>query len=80
MIYTIQSELLQVSIKQKGMELCSIKNRIDETEYLWQGDPSFWTGQAPILFPIIGLLDNSIHGKGLQFLSMVLLGIQNKPW
>lgn len=66
MIYTIQSELLQVSIKQKGMELCSIKNRIDEKEYLWQGNPSFWTGQAPILFPIIGLLkDNStmIHGK-----------------
>ena len=46
MIYTIQSELLQVSITKKGMELCSIKNRIDETEYLWQRGPFFldWAG------------------------------------
>ncbi len=25
-------------------------------EYLWQGDSRYWTGQAPVLFPIIGAL------------------------
>lgn len=25
-------------------------------EYLWQGDPAYWSGQAPICFPITGAL------------------------
>ncbi len=58
MKYTIESETLEVSVKQKGMELCSFKSKISGKEYLWQGDPQFWTGQAPILFPIIGALKN----------------------
>jgi galactose mutarotase-like enzyme len=58
MQYTIESESLQVSIAQKGMELCSIKTKATGKEHLWQGDPQFWTGQAPILFPNIGALKN----------------------
>lgn len=58
MHYTIESESLRVSVKHKGMELSSITSKITGQEYLWQGDPQFWTGQAPILFPIIGALKN----------------------
>lgn len=25
-------------------------------ELLWQGDPKFWSGQAPVLFPIVGAM------------------------
>lgn len=56
MHYSIESELLQVSVTHKGMELSSLKSKITNQEYLWQGDPQFWTGQAPILFPVIGAL------------------------
>ncbi len=56
MHYTIASESLRVSVKLKGMELNSIQSKSTGQEYLWQGDPQFWTGQAPILFPIIGAL------------------------
>ncbi len=48
------------------MELSSLKSKITGQEYLWQGNPEFWTGQAPILFPIIGMLKDgktSFHGK-----------------
>ncbi|WP_035455571.1 aldose 1-epimerase family protein [Algoriphagus terrigena] len=58
MHYTIESESLQVSVKHKGMELSSIISKINGQEHLWQGDPQFWTGQAPILFPNIGALKN----------------------
>lgn len=58
MHYTIESESLRVSVQLKGMELSSITSKITGQEYLWQGDPQFWTGQAPILFPIIGALKN----------------------
>ena len=35
--------------------LSSIKDK-DGTEYLWQGDARYWSGQAPVLFPICGSL------------------------
>lgn len=38
------------------MELCSIRSLSSDKEFLWHGDPQIWNGQAPILFPIIGLL------------------------
>src|SRR5690606_2340416 len=60
MQYTIESEILQVSVNHKGMELSSIKSKTTGHEHLWQGDPQFWTGRAPILFPNIGAIK---HGK-----------------
>lgn len=56
MTYTLESDSLQVQINHRGMEICSIKNKETEIEYLWQGDPAVWAGQAPILFPIVGAL------------------------
>ncbi len=66
MHHTIESTLLRVQVNLKGMELSSIQSKASGQEYLWQGDPQFWTGQAPILFPIIGALKDgktSFAGK-----------------
>lgn len=38
------------------MEISSIKSKLTGQEYLWQGDPEHWNGQAPVLFPIVGAL------------------------
>jgi galactose mutarotase-like enzyme len=53
---TITNGKLTVSVKPLGAELGSIRSA-DGTEYLWQGDPSVWKGQAPILFPTVGKLN-----------------------
>jgi galactose mutarotase-like enzyme len=45
---------LTVGAKSFGGQLTSIKK--GNLEYLWQGDPKWWHGQAPILFPIVGSL------------------------
>lgn len=47
-------------MRDHGAELRSIKERADETEYLWRGDPSWWKYSAPLLFPIVGKL---VDGK-----------------
>ena len=52
-LITIQNEQLQVTIASKGAEIQSVRNR-NGNELLWQGDPAFWTGRAPVLFPICG--------------------------
>lgn len=55
MEYELKNKHLCVRISDTGAELFSIKTP-DETEYLWQGDPAFWSGRAINLFPIVGKL------------------------
>lgn len=65
----LESKLLTVKFKQKGAEICSIKGKKTNTEYIWQADPAFWGKHAPILFPFVGRLkeDTYIHqGKKYQ--------------
>lgn len=47
---------MQISVSHKGAELTSLV--ANGREYLWQGDPEFWGRRAPILFPIVGKLDD----------------------
>ncbi|MBP3371978.1 MAG: aldose 1-epimerase family protein [Clostridia bacterium] len=59
----IKSAELVVKSKTAGAELTSIV--ADGIEYLWQGDPNFWGGQAPVCFPIVGSLrDNRANCSG----------------
>lgn len=51
---TIRSERLSASIRLHGAELCSLRDEASGREFLWQGDPSVWDGQSPLLFPVIG--------------------------
>ena len=62
----IANEHLRVEIAARGAELRSIRTP-DGAEWLWNGDPAFWTGRSPLLFPVIGRSpDNhvSIGGSG----------------
>lgn len=55
MLTTIQSNDLIVTVSARGAELQSIKTG-DGTEYLWQGDPAYWTSHAPNIFPYVARL------------------------
>ena len=54
MKYTIKSREISAVLGLEGAMLNSLKK--DGIEYLWQGDPAFWAGQAPVCFPIVGVL------------------------
>ncbi|PCJ65494.1 MAG: aldose epimerase [Bacteroidetes bacterium] len=55
--FSIKNEYLEIRVKRKGAELCSVINN-NGTEFIWQaGD--VWPRHAPNLFPIVGsLLDH----------------------
>ena len=55
MVIEVKSDQLTVQFNTLGGALSSIKDR-DGIEYLWQGDATYWSGQAPVLFPICGSL------------------------
>ena len=68
MYYTIENEFLTAQINDFGAELHSLKSKTDGHEYIWQGDPAVWSGQAPVLFPIIGrLLDDQYRYNGKTY-------------
>ena len=53
---TISSNRLSAEVDPLGAELVRLTTR-DGHELLWDGDAAFWTGHAPILFPIVGMLN-----------------------
>ena len=55
-MHTIKNKFLQVSVKETGAELCSIKSVNSGKEYVWQANPEVWSSHAPNLFPVIGCL------------------------
>jgi len=54
-LVTLSSAVLSCSIDRLGAELHRLSGA-DGREYLWNGDPDIWSGRAPILFPIVGML------------------------
>lgn len=82
MKHSIESADLQVKVNSIGMELSSIRSKHNNQEYLWQGDPEYWTGQAPVLFPIIGALKNgqyTYQGKSYELPKHGFLRSSSKP-
>ncbi|MBI9104918.1 MAG: aldose 1-epimerase family protein [Spirochaetales bacterium] len=58
--FIISNNKITAEFKSLGAELTSLKDS-DGHEYLWQGHPDHWTGQSPLLFPIIGGLENDSY-------------------
>lgn len=59
MLTTIKNSTLTVHADSQGAELHNIEGA-NGISYLWNGDPAYWHGRAPILFPIVGSLRNNI--------------------
>ena len=72
MLYTIKNDFLTVAVAAKGAELMSIKGS-DGTEYLWQGDPKYWSDRALNIFPYVARLtegsyymDGALHQMNIH--------------
>lgn len=52
----LENEILSVAISSQGGALRSVRSKENGIEYLWQGDRTYWGGQAPNLFPFVGRL------------------------
>ena len=59
MKFQIKNQFLEATFNTLGAELISLKSA--EKEYMWEGNPEFWSKHSPILFPIIGELKNGIY-------------------
>jgi D-hexose-6-phosphate mutarotase len=53
----IENDHIRAEIATRGAELIRLQDSRG-TDFLWNGDPAWWTGRAPILFPIVGKVPN----------------------
>ena len=73
MIHTIQNRHLAVQVDDLGAQLCSVRSS-DGTEYIWQADPAIWGRHAPLLFPVIGRLQDGQYTLDGQVFSIPIHG------
>lgn len=52
---TIFNGEISAKVSSLGAELVRLQ-AANGTDYLWSGDPAWWNGRSPILFPIVGEL------------------------
>lgn len=57
MRYTISNHAARAEVESRGGELVSFRDE-SGLEYIWGGDPAYWPGRNPLLFPIVGNLKN----------------------
>ncbi|MGM0379567.1 MAG: aldose 1-epimerase family protein, partial [Bacillota bacterium] len=63
MEYIIENNNLKVVVDEKGAELTSLFDKINNKEIIWQKNKEYWNRSSPTLFPFIG----AIKDKGYIF-------------
>ena len=58
MLHTLENGKLKITVADHGAELKSITGLSDGTEYLFDSNPEWWKYSSPVLFPIVGKLEN----------------------
>lgn len=68
MMLSLHNDMFSVEINSFGAELSSMKDE-NGTEYIWYGDPAYWSGRSPVLFPAVGVFRDGqtiIDGKAYR--------------
>lgn len=57
----LRSDSWSLAVDPLGAQLSLLRDA-GGRDLLWDGDPAFWTGRSPILFPIVGALNAGQYG------------------
>lgn len=64
---SLKNDFVSITVNEVGAELSSIKDASGR-DYQWSGDAAWWTGRAPVMFPICGgLRDNKCEIDGAEY-------------
>lgn len=69
-MFKLENNFASVEVSEQAAEVVSFFNKENNKEYMWKGDPKYWSGRNPILFPIVGNTYNkkyTLYGKEYAF-------------
>ena len=61
MIERIENARFIAEVSTLGAQLTRIYRKDNDTEYLWNGDETYWKKHAPVLFPFVGRLHEGTY-------------------
>jgi len=61
----LRSSELTAELDPHGAQLFTLRDRAAR-DLLWDGDPAVWSGRAPLLFPIVGVLVDGSYRYGAK--------------
>lgn len=71
---TVQNERLLIEVSDTGAELKRLYDKKHGRELLYDGDPKWWASTSPLLFPIVGRLNEDKHIFGGKAYTMPMHG------
>ncbi len=57
--FNIDNGNLKIKVNKKGAELASVLQLNNQYEFMWNANPAVWNRHAPVLFPVVGKLNNN---------------------
>ncbi|MDE7030873.1 MAG: aldose 1-epimerase family protein [Lachnospiraceae bacterium] len=63
-MYSLKNEQISICVDSLGAELKSLRKLSTGTEYLWDARPEYWKRTSPVLFPLVGSLNEGIYRYG----------------
>lgn len=68
--FTIENSQASVTVDEHASEIHSFCDLETDNEYMWQGDPKYWAGRNPTLFPMVGQTwDKILHINGKEYVT-----------
>lgn len=60
-LYRLKNSQISICVDSFGAELKSLKKLSTGTEYMWDAKPEYWKRTSPVLFPIVGSLNQGSY-------------------
>lgn len=68
MIYTLENNIAVLKVDTYACEIASFRRKDKDIEYMWNGDPKYWSGRNPTLFPHVSSpKDKILNFKGQDY-------------
>ena len=65
MIHQLENEEVILAVDTKACEIAGFRRKDKDIEYMWDGDPKYWSNRNPILFPHVSSpKDKILNFKG----------------
>ena len=68
MQFTLQNKTARIVLDTHAAEIHSFQRKDKDFEYMWNGNPEYWAGRNPVLFPQVSSHDSKINiYKGKEY-------------
>ena len=65
MLYQLENEKAVLTVETRACEIARFRRKDKDIEYMWNGDPKYWSNRNPVLFPHVSSpADKILYFKG----------------